>query len=154
MRKKRGVRSGLPDLLVWHRGRSIGIELKSLFGRVSAAQRQVRDAMLKAGVQWWCCRTATAALTVLYRAGVPLRGWKPPPLEAWEEPVSDPDHMIWAPQVLAQWREDRARWRAAAKARRDDGANALAIGQRGPEPPRHQSQLEVSARTTEQRPQT
>ena len=74
--------------------------------------------MLKAGVQWWCCRTATAALTVLYRAAVPLSGWKPPPLEAWEEPVSDPDHMIWAPQVLAQWREDRARWREAAKARR------------------------------------
>jgi len=118
MRKRRGVRSGLPDLLVWHRGQSIAIELKSLFGRVSAAQRQVRDAMLKAGVQWWCCRTATAALTVLYRAGVPLSGWEPPPLEVWEEPVSDPDHMIWAPHVLAQWREDKKLQRERAKARR------------------------------------
>ena len=65
---------------------------------------------------------------MLYRAGVPLSGWKPPQLEAWEEPVSDPDHMVWAPQVLAQWREDRARWRAAAKARRAalaSGANAV-----------------------------
>ena len=73
--------------------------------------------MLKAGVQWWCCCTATAALTVLYRPGVPLSEWKPPPLEAWEEPVSDPDHMIWAPQVLARWREDRARWRERARDR-------------------------------------
>ena len=111
MRKKRGVRSGLPDLLVWHRGRSIGIELKSLFGRVSDAQRHVRDAMLKAGVQWWCCRTATAALTALHRSGVPLSGWKPPPLDAWEEPVSDPDLTVWHPAVLARWREDRARSR-------------------------------------------
>ena len=54
---------------------------------------------------------------MLYRAGVPLSGWNPPPLEAWEEPVCDPDHVIWAPQVLAQWREDRARWRERAKAR-------------------------------------
>ena len=37
-------------VLICHRGRTIGIELKSLFGRVSAAQRRVRDAMLKAGV--------------------------------------------------------------------------------------------------------
>jgi len=117
MRKRRGVKPGICDVLIWHRGRSIGIELKSLFGRVSAAQRQVRAAMLRAGMQWWCCRTATAALTVLYRAGVPLSGWKPPPLEAWEDPVSDPDQVIWAPQVLAQWREDRARWRERSKAR-------------------------------------
>jgi len=135
MRKRRGVRGGLPDLLVWHRGRSIGIEVKSLFGRVSAAHRQVRDAMLKVGVQWWCCRTATAALTVLYWAGVPLSEWKPPPLEAWEEPVSDPDHMIWAPQVLAQWREDRERARdrqaeAPTDAHREGARQRLAARQK------------------------
>ena len=35
-----------------------------------------------------------------------------------EQPVSDPDRVIWGPQVLAQWREDRARWRERAKAKR------------------------------------
>jgi len=109
MRKRRGVKPGICDVLIWHRGRTVGLELKSLLGRVSPAQREVRLGLLCAGVEWWCCRTATAALTALHRSGVPLSGWKPPQLGVWEEPQADPDCVIWHPEVLAQRREDRAR---------------------------------------------
>ena len=72
LQKKRGVRSGIPDTLIHCSGRLIGIELKSWFGRVSAAQKKVRTEMLASGAQWYCCRTATAALTALHRAGASL----------------------------------------------------------------------------------
>ena len=35
MRKKRGVKPGCPDVLVWYRGKSITIELKSRRGHAS-----------------------------------------------------------------------------------------------------------------------
>jgi hypothetical protein len=35
------------------------------------------------------------------------------------QPVTDPTQpMVWHPEVLRQWREDKERWRARAKARR------------------------------------
>jgi hypothetical protein len=119
LQKKRGIRSGIPDTLIYYGGRLIGIELKSWFGRASAAQKTVRTKMLASGAQRHCCRTATSALVAIHRDGVPLAGWTPPSLEPWEQPVSDPVQTIWPPLVLRQWRADRARWRAAAKARRD-----------------------------------
>jgi len=101
MLKRRGCRTGVPDLLDWHRGRRVGIVSKSLFGVVSAAQREVRLAMPRAEVEWWWwCRTATSALVTLHRARAPVGGWLPPLLEAWEEPVRDPDLTVWHPAVL------------------------------------------------------
>jgi hypothetical protein len=44
MRKKRGVKPGVPDVLVWYRGRSITIELKSRRGQCSPSQRAARVA--------------------------------------------------------------------------------------------------------------
>ena len=134
-RKQRGCRAGAPDLLILHKGALIGIEMKSRVGRVSWAQKEVRREMVRAGGSWFLCRTARSALAVLHRQGVPLRNrqgqlWRPPLLPAWEEPVSDLDQpMVWHPQVLRQWREDKERWRARAKARR---AEALA---RAAQPP-------------------
>jgi hypothetical protein len=126
MRRRRGCRSGVPDILLVCNGKLIAIEVKSLFGRVSPAQREVRAEMVRAGAQWWLCRTATGALTALFRAGVPFKvPWVPPLLEPWEDPVSDPDQVVWHPEVRRWWREDRARWRARAKAKRA----ALAIEQ-------------------------
>ena len=39
MRKKRGVKAGLPDTLVLHRGKLVTLELKSRQGKCSASQR-------------------------------------------------------------------------------------------------------------------
>ena len=62
MRKKRGVKPGVPDVLVSYRGKSITIELKSRRGQCSPSQRAAREALLRAGVQWWVCRSARAAM--------------------------------------------------------------------------------------------
>jgi hypothetical protein len=45
MRKKRGVKPGVPDVLVWYPGGSITIELKSRRGQCSPSQRAVREAL-------------------------------------------------------------------------------------------------------------
>jgi len=51
-------------------------------------------------------RTARAALVALHRIRVPFRRpCKPPVLETWDEPVSDPtQRIVWHPEVLRQWR--------------------------------------------------
>jgi hypothetical protein len=47
MRKRRGCRAGTPDILLLC-GRLIGLELKSLSGKVSGAQEEVRLQILRA----------------------------------------------------------------------------------------------------------
>jgi hypothetical protein len=123
LRKRRGCRSGTPDLLILHKGKLIGLEMKSRSGRVSRAQKEVRLEMLRAGGIWWLCRGARSGLVALHRSGVRLsthagRRWKPPVLEPWEEPVADPElPMVWHPAVLRQWRADKERWRARRRVR-------------------------------------
>jgi hypothetical protein len=100
MRKKRGVKPGVPDVLVWYCGKSIAVELKSRHGQCSRRQRAVREALLRAGAQWWVCRTARPAMWALYKSGVPFRTivhedgtierWQQPELPAWEVPKRDP----------------------------------------------------------------
>jgi hypothetical protein len=139
LRKRRGCRSGTCDLLILHKGKLIGLEMKSRIGRVSRAQKEVRLEMLRAGGMWWLCRTARSALVALHRSGVGLRTragrrWKPPVLKPYEEPVTDPEQMVWHPAVLRQWRADRARQQArhrariaAARSREADGAAAVQV---------------------------
>ena len=100
MRKKRGVKPGVPDVLVWYRGKSITIELKSRRGQCSRSQRLVRERLLRAGAQWWVCRSANAAMWALAQSGVRFRAfingeggleyWQPPRLPEWERPKSNP----------------------------------------------------------------
>jgi hypothetical protein len=100
MRKKRGVKPGVPDDLVLYRGKLIGLELKSPGARCSAAQREVRERLLRAGAVWWECRSANAAMWALRRSGVKFRTfvnddgtverWQQPRLAAWENPRRDP----------------------------------------------------------------
>jgi len=129
VRKKRGVKPGVCDVLVWHRGRSIGIELKAPGGRCSASQRAAREALLRAGVEWWECRSASAAMWALAQSGVRFREWPgvsgadgrwcQPPLQPWEVPRRDPAEkrpLRW--DVQEERRIARRRWREAAKARR------------------------------------
>jgi hypothetical protein len=59
MRKKRGVKPEVHDILVLYRGKLIAIELKSRRGQCKPSQRAVREALLHAGAQWWVCRSAT-----------------------------------------------------------------------------------------------
>ena len=50
MRKRRGVKAGVPDTLVWCRyTKPIAIEMKSRVGKCTPSQRTVREALLRAG---------------------------------------------------------------------------------------------------------
>lgn len=157
MRRLRGVKPGLPDTLVWHRRKSITIEMKSRQGRCSAAQRAAREALIRAGAEWWMCRTANAAMWALKKSGVRFRTlvrvdgvierFRQPKLAPWEAPRRDPaERRPNAPEVVAQRRAAQARWRERQRAletaksatERDGGAqpagcrntpgNAISIG--------------------------
>jgi hypothetical protein len=110
--KRRGVRSGLPDVQVIWRAKPIFVELKSQAGVASKAQKQVRLEMLPAGADWWLARSARAALMALHLSGVVFRRkWKPP--RPWEGPFADPNERLpQAPDVAARRRVTRRRWRA------------------------------------------
>ena len=117
--KKRGVRSGLPDVLVIYRGKPIFVELKSRAGVASKAQKQIHAEMLPAGADWWLARSARAALVALHLSGVVFRRcWKPPRLKPWEGPFADPHQQLpQAPDVAARRRAARRRWRVRQRAR-------------------------------------
>lgn len=145
MRKRRGVRSGLPDNWIVYRRKLITIEMKSRTGRCNAAQRAAREALIRAGGAWWQCITARSAMWALKRSGVRFREivhadgkrerWRQPRLAPWEVPRRDPaERRPYAPEVAGERREDARRWRErkharaleAAAAQRDDGAQLAA----------------------------
>jgi hypothetical protein len=116
--RKRGVKSGLPDVQVIFRQRSIFIEM-SRAGRASKAQRQVRAEQAAAGAQWWIARRARAASVALHRSGVEfLNGWKPPAeLAAWEGPFDGTEKRLpQHPETAARSREVNRRWREKRRA--------------------------------------
>jgi hypothetical protein len=111
--KKRGVRSGIPDVFVLYLGRPIFVELKSRVGVATKVQKQVRVELLPAGATWWMARSARAAMMALHLSGVVFRRrWKPPRLRPWEGPFPDPTRRLpQAPDVAARRRAARRRWR-------------------------------------------
>jgi hypothetical protein len=130
--KRRGVRSGLPDVLVLFRRAGgtlvIFIELKSRRGRVSPVQKQVRAEMLPTGAVWWMARSARAALMALHLTGVVFRcKYKPPKLKAWEGPFPDPTRRLpQHPVVAAERREEKQRYRLRKEIRERDAAQLAA----------------------------
>ena len=130
--KRRGVRSGMPDVMVLvHRAAGtlvIFLELKSHRGKVSKVQKQVRAELLPTGAVWWMARSARAAMTALHRSGVPFRRkWKPPRLEEWEGPFSDPTHRLpQHPLVTIEWREEKRRYRLRKRIRAREAARLAA----------------------------
>lgn len=118
-RRRRGVRAGVPDVLVLYRGKLVGIELKSARGVASETQKQVRDRFVAAGADWWLCRSANAALVALQLSGVKFRReWQRPRLADWEGPFSDPHRRLpQAPDVRIQRRAASRRLRARIKCR-------------------------------------
>ena len=129
MRKRRGVKAGVPDTLLWSlHTLPIGIEMKSPDGRCSHAQRSVRQAMLRAGCEWWECRSANAAMWALAKSGVQFRTirhsdgtvetWRQPALQDWELPRSNPAHRRPGhPDVRERRRAERQRWRERQRPR-------------------------------------
>jgi hypothetical protein len=130
MRRLRGVKAGLPDTWVVYRGKLITIELKSRHGKCSPSQRAVRQALLRAGADWWEARSPNAAMRALARSGVRFRTlvrndgtrerWRRPKLAPQEEPRREP-----RPNA---GRDDAATSGAAAVARASERMQGREIG--------------------------
>jgi hypothetical protein len=88
--------------------------------RLRKTQKQFRLEALAAGCTWSMARSANAAMTVLYRAGVTFRQpWKPPPLQPWEGPFADPHKRLpQHPEVATRRREEQRRYRERKRARK------------------------------------
>jgi hypothetical protein len=122
LQKRRGVRSGVPDVLALFRRDTgiivIFIELKSRRGVASKVQKQVRLELLPCGARWWMARSARAALMALHLSGVAFRRkWQPPQLKPWEGPFADPTQRLpQEPRVAAERATARKRWRKRQRA--------------------------------------
>jgi hypothetical protein len=143
MRKRRGLKPGVPDVLIWcrHTG-PIALELKGPSGRLSASQLAVREALLRANCIWWECRSANAAMAALAASGLEFREivqsdgsverWRQPRLASWEQPRQGPgEWRALNPREAARKRTAARRWRERqralkAAAERDDGAQRAA----------------------------
>jgi hypothetical protein len=69
-----GLRAGVPDLAIVHRGRALFVELKSGRGVMSPAQRSMAQRLNYAGAAVCCCRSVEEVEAALREACVPLRG--------------------------------------------------------------------------------
>jgi hypothetical protein len=129
IRKQRGVKPGVPDILVLYRGKLITIELKSRHGHCSRPQRAARESLLRAGALWWVCRSANAAMWALAQSGVTFRTivhengtlerCQQPELPAWEVPKQNPHERRprapeWKPAGTAEITELAAELEASA----------------------------------------
>src|SRR5262249_28757578 len=107
-------------------------ELKSRRGQCSRSQRLVRERLLRAGAQWWVCRSATAAMWALAKSGVRFRTlindcgtvecWQQAQLPAWEGPKRDPHER--RPRAPEGEPDELAAEIAELTAERDDAAGA------------------------------
>lgn len=71
--KRQGVVAGVPDLIVIHAGRPIGLELKTHAGKLSDNQRITFHKLAAAGMRVEVIRSRDAAIAMLRDMGVPLR---------------------------------------------------------------------------------
>ena len=74
MRKARGVKAGVPDVLVCYRGTLYCIELKASKGRLSETQHMTIAQIREAGGQVSVCHSVEEVETALRAWDIPLRG--------------------------------------------------------------------------------
>lgn len=71
--KRAGVKAGVPDILIVHRGRPLFIELKSTNGRASAEQKTVAADLEKAGARYAICHSLEQVAWALSVWNMPMR---------------------------------------------------------------------------------
>jgi hypothetical protein len=138
LQKKRGIKSGCVDVEIFFRRKPsprcpthvVLIELKSRRGIASRSQKQLRLESLRTGEKWYMARTARAALMALHLEGAPFRRkWRPPRLEPWEGPFSDPTRRLpQHPEVAAERREAARRHRLRKELREREAATVAVEG--------------------------
>lgn len=73
IRKARGAVAGIPDVLLCHAGKLIGIEIKTETGRLSPAQIVQHQRMRVAGAAIYVVRNSYDVEAVLREEGIPVR---------------------------------------------------------------------------------
>lgn len=71
--KKSGLKPGMPDMLVFCYGSTLGIELKALGKTTSPAQDEMFAKLRKAGVQVYICDCVADVIAALNEARMPFR---------------------------------------------------------------------------------
>ena len=71
--KHRGLKAGMPDILVFYAGRCLGLELKKLRSYMSKAQVEMKAKLEAAGVHYVVCRSQDDVITALRYHEVPIR---------------------------------------------------------------------------------
>ena len=71
-----GLKMGMPDILVFYRGMTLGIELKGRGGVLSAAQKVMHEQLRAAGVAVFVCSSVEDVVGVLNMADFPMRKWR------------------------------------------------------------------------------
>jgi hypothetical protein len=69
--KERGLKAGMPDILVFAPGIVLGVELKTGKGSLSPEQKAMRDAFLALGMHWATCRSLYDVAKALSDYSVP-----------------------------------------------------------------------------------
>lgn len=72
-----GLKAGMPDILVFHRGFTIGIELKTSINNLSKNQKIMFEKLRNAGVMTYVCRSIDEVYEVLAMGHrVPMRDFR------------------------------------------------------------------------------
>ena len=110
--KKRGCKSGLPDIAVIVRDphKIVFIELKGPTGRPSKNQKERRCELKAVGAEWWWTRSIAATMEALRRSNVPFRSQlRQRTLAEWEGPFTgDERRVCWHPKAREKAREVNA----------------------------------------------
>jgi hypothetical protein len=71
--KKSGLKAGMPDILVFYRGKCVGIELKVNGASPSSVQRTMFAQLQAAGVPVYVCGSISDVIEALNRCRIPFR---------------------------------------------------------------------------------
>jgi hypothetical protein len=66
-----GLKRGIPDILIWHNGKTYGIELKTPKGHLSPEQREMHIRLRAAGMKIATCRTVDEVIAFLHEHKIP-----------------------------------------------------------------------------------
>lgn len=75
--KAMGLRAGVPDLLLIHRGRAHFVEVKAGSGRESVAQKRAAEELRHHGATYHVCRSLDDMASILTAIDVPMRAAAP-----------------------------------------------------------------------------
>lgn len=68
-----GLKPGMPDIMVLHRGRTVWLELKRRNGVISKDQKAMHACLDQAGAAVYVCRSPEAVIDALLRERFPVR---------------------------------------------------------------------------------